>query len=139
MVWQDLTNMLLKLLHPFICYSLSKDRCSAWKLLIYCFDYENFSYKAIFPSYIFSLDLALIGGSKSKILNYFLRKTKERKPLPHQIWTKSPYVVRVPLNTLIVLMWLKNGVFPREGKIFFLDFRVKKVYHTPLDLSKKRN
>ena len=60
--WYGLARILpkcyLKLLHPFVCYSLSKDRCSAWKLPICCFDsirafdYRNCSHIAIYPSYI---------------------------------------------------------------------------------------
>ena len=63
--WYGLARILpkcyLKLLHPFVCYSLSKDRCSAWKLPICCFDsiiafdYRNCSHIAIYPSYIYSL------------------------------------------------------------------------------------
>ena len=60
--WYGLARILpkcyLKLLHPFVCYSLSKDRCSAWKLPICCFDsirafdYRNYSHIALYPSYI---------------------------------------------------------------------------------------
>ena len=63
--WYGLARILpkcyLKLLHPFVCYSLSKDRCSAWKLPICCFDsirafdYRNCSHIPIYPSYINSL------------------------------------------------------------------------------------
>ena len=68
--WYGLARILpkcyLKLLHPFVCYSLSKDRCSAWKLPICCFDsiiafdYRNCSHIPIYPSYINSLTLAVL-------------------------------------------------------------------------------
>ena len=72
MVWfgKNLTKMLLKVAPSVHLLFSSKDRCSAWKLPICCFDsirafdYRNCSHIALYPSYII---FGLANAVKKKI------------------------------------------------------------------------